>query len=196
MKKIIFGILILYLLQSSNASLVFANNTSIEKNHDLCKEQEEVIFSCTFNNKKLVSLCESKNESLTSSYMKYRYGSLNSPFDIEYPMSNFVAQKAFNFSKTESSAQARTEEISFSLTKYLYVLAITYRSRTYSEAVLSVFEKKSKTEIMMKLPVFQRTCDDIKINNNFWILNSNNLFKLSNSVPKTLKIEQLTNTGL
>lgn len=50
-----------------------------------CSQEEKIVFSCPFKNKKTVSLCASANLTKDTGTLQYRYGVVGEPLELAFP---------------------------------------------------------------------------------------------------------------
>ncbi len=74
----------------------FANSDDTEIAH-LCKEGEEVVFSC-MTGQKNISFCATPRYTADKGYLIYRFGVAGQPLEMEYPSSPSPVVKAFRVS--------------------------------------------------------------------------------------------------
>ncbi|PUE27739.1 hypothetical protein B9Z39_08285 [Limnohabitans sp. JirII-29] len=78
------------------STLSFANDDGTEIPH-LCKEGEEVVFSC-MTGKKYISFCATPRYTAVKGHMTYRIGVAGQPPEMEYPSRPMPVVKAFRVS--------------------------------------------------------------------------------------------------
>jgi len=99
------------------ASLLILSNTSFAAEKTLCSQDEKVVFSCEIKkNKKIASLCSSKDAGKDKGYVQYRFGTSNK-VEMQFPESKESGNKNF---KTKEEPEMIT--ISFSKGNFVYEL--------------------------------------------------------------------------
>jgi uncharacterized protein len=76
----------------------------------LCNLQEYIVFSCTLTQRKIVSLCTSKDAKQDVGYMQYRMGENVSAVEMEFPQHKELAKSSFKY---RSAAMDTTRAVSF-----------------------------------------------------------------------------------
>jgi len=99
------------------AALIVMSNSSFSAIKTLCSQDEKVVFSCEIKkNKKIASLCSSKDAGKDRGYVQYRFGLINK-VEMQFPESKEPGNKNFKY-KEESDMIT----VSFSKGKFLYEL--------------------------------------------------------------------------
>lgn len=71
--------------------------SALQQSSTLCKSTEDVVFSCTLQSKKILSLCASKGASPTTGFMQYRTGRSQSNLEMSFPKGLSLAKNHFKF---------------------------------------------------------------------------------------------------
>lgn len=152
------SILPIIILSLTLPTLANAGNSVTES---LCSGNEEIVFSCSHDNK-TVSLCSTKNLSPSSGSITYRFGTKNK-IELEYPSSKTTPADAFK-AHFESWAKGSGSEISFVSGKYKYVV---YNRKAVYEAVehdngggVRIYKNEQ--------PVKDMWCKQSSIQDNMW----------------------------
>ncbi|WP_050585941.1 hypothetical protein [Pseudomonas syringae] len=92
----------------------------------LCTAEEDVYFSCPLPGNKIVSVCASNNETPSSGYVQYRYGT---PDNMELLYPNKKAPPAGKFFLVDASEGSVNKSIiKFKNGRYTYLLAQAFSS--------------------------------------------------------------------
>lgn len=75
-----------------------SRNSELQQMATLCKPEEIVVYSCTLQDKKVVSLCVSPDAGPNSGYMQYRLGRNSSNLDMQFPRDLKPAKNFFKYS--------------------------------------------------------------------------------------------------
>lgn len=86
---------------------------------DLCNPGETVVFSCSVQDQKIVSLCASPDLSRDTGYMQYRYGRDSSRIELTYPRRMDRGDATFKYMQ-EYAARGGTSALSFRIGRYRY----------------------------------------------------------------------------
>lgn len=84
----------------------------------LCTAEEQVVFACELKNKKIVSICASKQLSATAGYVQYRYGT-SKAIELEYPSKRELPRGNF-FLSTAMYSGGGASSIRFEIGEYEY----------------------------------------------------------------------------
>ncbi|MBY0580025.1 MAG: hypothetical protein K2P57_13405 [Burkholderiales bacterium] len=90
----------------------------------LCRNEELIAFSCTLQNKKIVSLCASSDIGKDSGYLQYRYGKDSSSVELEYPKKKVYPHSYFKQAGQQAQLGSASA-ISFRVGSYRYSLFLT-----------------------------------------------------------------------
>jgi hypothetical protein len=103
---------------------VFCAAAASDAPSSLCNASESVVFSCSFSDRKTVSLCASSDLSDKVGYLKYRFGKSLASLALEYPTLSVPPGKAFKYLGTYFP-KGGTTAVSFSRGAYRYSLFST-----------------------------------------------------------------------
>ena len=103
------------------ASASWSSARAADTQTTLCSDQETVVFSCALSDRKLVSLCASRNLSRDSGYLQYRFGQDISGIELEYPSRSTRASVAFKYLH-HYFAKGGTSAVSFRIGTFRYSL--------------------------------------------------------------------------
>ena len=93
----------------------------------LCEPTEKTIFSCGFENNRMVSICGSNDAAKNTGYVEYRYGKLGA-IELSLPSKNKPPNKAFkgtfqDFWRSSGTWQAGNQKVvTFTNGKYSYTV--------------------------------------------------------------------------
>ena len=109
-----------------------------EEHHTWCTRSERELFSCTFSNHKVASLCATADWSRSSGGLQYRFGKPESRQpEMIYPK---TANSSANFRALSSDTLGRKENtrsvwLSFKVGKYRYVIQDDERAGTHRQVI-------------------------------------------------------------
>jgi len=98
--------------------------TASDAPSSLCNAAETVVFSCSFAERKTVSLCASRDLSDKVGYLKYRFGKSLASLALEYPTPSVPPSRAFKYLGAYFP-KGGTTAVSFSRGAYRYSLFST-----------------------------------------------------------------------
>ena len=107
----------------------------------LCKQKENDIFSCA-SNKKVISICETKNDNKEENILTYRFGKLNTKPELEYSSKKGKMAESFSYA-SDGYMNGNTKELSFGIGKYRYTVSQDIHNYKDNSAGLTV-EKNNK----------------------------------------------------
>lgn len=115
--------------------------------NSLCNEKETIYFSCTLENKKIVSLCgDGDNSSSPSSgYVQYRFGSQSNK-EMIYPKNRRPPLNTFFKTDNSGGSVTTSNEIYFNVGEYKYILGYAMVNNGY----LAVVKGKEEQQIFFK----------------------------------------------
>jgi len=110
----------------------------------LCKPQETIIFSCTLNFKKAISLCVSSDAGPEKGYMQFRMESDQQGVVLEYPQKLTPARNNFQYLGGDWS---ETKAVSFWTGDDRYIVLTRWDRDPYSKSLfgLVVSQRNSRT---------------------------------------------------
>ncbi|MFN5350493.1 MAG: hypothetical protein ACK5A0_13330 [Polaromonas sp.] len=117
-----------------------------------CSQEEKIVFSCPFKNKKTVSLCASADLTKDAGTLQYRYGVVGKKPELEFPndaqklraKTGHPSQHFTLFSYTESSKKSKREaQIWFEIEDFHYGINGWQNSGSY---VLDVYEYQAPAD--------------------------------------------------
>ncbi len=86
----------------------------------LCKDNEEVFFSCAAESK-TISLCALTKTSKTKERLTYRFGKIGKAIEMEYPQYEIPPRQAFKFARG-IGAKGGSEQLAFTVGEFTYTL--------------------------------------------------------------------------
>lgn len=107
MSRLMFVALLLFIITLSGVHVTNSNFTSAHspasagsmKPSSLCAQNEQVVWSCeTVRERKLASICSSKDLDRTRGYVQYRFGRVGR-VELEFPRQRAGTQSAFKYSR-------------------------------------------------------------------------------------------------
>lgn len=130
----------------------------------LCDVDEKPLFSCTVNSnhaaggklvagKKTVSVCVSPDLSPAAGYLKYRFGRSQQKVELSYPAVTGHPREYFRFFSDSSSAKASTEQLSFSIGAFSYIVFVQRAAFEWNGSGVLV---KSSGKLAAYLPCDQK----------------------------------------
>jgi uncharacterized protein len=75
----------------------------LQESATLCGSEEIVIYSCALPNRKIVSLCTSRDAGSSAGYMQYRMGRNQKDLEMQYPQKKSPAKNNFKYLGPEDS---------------------------------------------------------------------------------------------
>jgi hypothetical protein len=103
------------------ATVLEAQVASNRQASSLCRDEEQVIFSCAVNpGERIVSLCASSVVDHRRGYLQYRYGKPGA-VDMQFPQARANTQRAFRYAHYFRAQVDRTE-VSFDNHGYRYTI--------------------------------------------------------------------------
>ncbi len=69
----------------------------LQQSTTLCDPKEIIVYSCSLPEKKIVSLCASKDASVNSGYMQFRLGQNRASLELEYPQKKAPPKAFFKY---------------------------------------------------------------------------------------------------
>lgn len=130
------------------SSIPFSTLASQSLNvNTLCHENEKIYFSCTLENKKIVSLCGDGDNSSSPNdgYVQYRFGSLSNK-EMIYPKTHKPPLNIFFKTDNSGGSVTTSNEISFNVGEYKYILGYAMVNNGY----LAVVKGKEEQQIFFK----------------------------------------------
>ena len=135
----------------------------------LCEPTEKTIFSCGFENNRLVSICASTNVAKEAGYVEYRYGKLGA-IELSLPNKKIPPNKALkgtfqDFWRSSGTWQAGNQKtVTFTNGKYSYTVE---RNAIYSRAdpdyayeTAKLYARKNGESIVEKSCVTETVVDN------------------------------------
>lgn len=119
-------------------SLAHANSES------LCSSEEEVLFSCSIG-KKLVSVCSSKDLSLTSGYVQYRFGARGHDLEFVYPLEKAHPATKFSYANAGGTPHSGLLNLFFMQSGFSYTIYAQTDTHGTSASGVRVTMPDSKT---------------------------------------------------
>ena len=100
----------------------------------LCSPDEDVVFACS-TGKKVASVCRSKELSATAGQLTYRLAPIGQAPEITYPMTNQLAQKAFQRGELQLMGDKTVGFLSFDKGNIRYVIYAAEGKSFYKSGV-------------------------------------------------------------
>lgn len=110
-----------------------------------CKAEEKMIFNCSFENKKTISICASHDLTSTSGSLQYRYGVVRKRIELQYPTLTNRSSEKFSLHDS-TSARWHDRTVSFIVNDYSYSI-LSYENINIPENEFSVSIFKNKKRI-------------------------------------------------
>ena len=124
MRKSIFLTFMLCLrVSAANAQV-----QSLPSEDSLCREGEDIYFSCPLENGKTISVCAKNNISPNQGYVRYEYGNKESSFN--YPLENMPPGDRFAISDV-SEGSIHGLHLKFTRGGYTYVASSVWPGELY-----------------------------------------------------------------
>ena len=118
--------------------LGFATATTVTlRTH--CNDKEKIIFSCSFENKKTISICANQRNSL-----QYRYGVVGRRIELKPPASINNSYKSFSM-LSSGSGKWHDRKINFKINDFSYsILSYENINIPEEEFSISIFKNQKK----------------------------------------------------
>ncbi|MFM0236174.1 hypothetical protein [Paraburkholderia sediminicola] len=134
------GFFTVVLLSLVKYDVADAQTQSSQDEQTLCKEGEEVYFSCPLENGKTVSVCAKNNTDPERGYVQYRYGSKDDAF--VFPPENVSPARTVKITDV-SEGSIRGLHLKFSKEPYTYVVSSVSPGELYvSKNGKIIFDKE------------------------------------------------------
>jgi hypothetical protein len=111
----------------------------------LCKDNEEVFFSCAAKLKN-ISLCASIDASETTGRLTYRFGKIGQKVEMEYPSKPISPGNAFRFA-SKLGAKGGSEQLTFIVGKFTYTLYSYHWGGVDSQSISGVLVENTEKHI-------------------------------------------------
>ena len=107
-------------------SITLLFNALAHSEESMCSSTEKILFSC-ISGKKIISICGSPGFSLSSGYVRYKFGVAGKEPELLYPQDQATLSQAFKYAYSDYS-KGSTQELSFSRGKYKYTIHVDAHS--------------------------------------------------------------------